>query len=104
MPYHTHCTDPVKDFIDPAVKGTTGILKSIHALCPTVKRVVLTSSSATILNIKSHAKMYNEQSYSPLTLEDAFANPHYGYSTAKVLRPPPSSSSPSTFHTMLTHH
>ncbi|KAL1892812.1 methylglyoxal reductase (NADPH-dependent) gre2 [Ceratocystis pirilliformis] len=48
MPYHTKCSDPIKDFIDPAVKGTTGILNAVHLYGPTIKRVVLTSSSATI--------------------------------------------------------
>ncbi|KKA26155.1 hypothetical protein TD95_003603 [Thielaviopsis punctulata] len=84
MPCHSNCTDPIKDFVDPAVKGTTGILKSIHAYAPTVKRVVLTSSATTLLNLKEHAKLYNEDSYSPLTLEDAYASPHYAYSTSKV--------------------
>ncbi|KAL2884659.1 putative NADPH-dependent methylglyoxal reductaseGRP2 [Ceratocystis lukuohia] len=85
MPYHTNCSDPVKDFIDPAVKGTTGILSAAHLYSPTIKRVVLTSSSATILNIKNHEKMYNEDSYSPLTLEDAMENPHFAYSTGKTI-------------------
>ncbi|KAL5594331.1 hypothetical protein BROUX41_001271 [Berkeleyomyces rouxiae] len=84
MPYHLSCSDPIKDFIDPAVKGTLGILNAVHSYGPSVRRVVLTSSSATIFNIKNHDKTYNEDSYSPLTLEDAMTNPHFAYSTGKV--------------------
>ena len=36
--------------LDPAVIGTTGILKAIKARAPTVKRVVVTSSFAAILD------------------------------------------------------
>jgi len=43
-------TDTQKDLIDPAVIGTTGILKAIKKNAPSVKRVVITSSFASILN------------------------------------------------------
>ena len=39
-PFHFNVTDPKKDLLDPAVIGTTGILKSIKQHAPTVKRVV----------------------------------------------------------------
>ncbi|KAJ3214204.1 methylglyoxal reductase (NADPH-dependent) gre2 [Dinochytrium kinnereticum] len=47
-PFHYNVTDVYKDLIDPAVKGTTGILHSIVKYAPTVKRVVITSSMAAI--------------------------------------------------------
>ncbi|KAG8932119.1 methylglyoxal reductase (NADPH-dependent) gre2 [Tulasnella sp. 408] len=43
--------DP-KDIIDPAVHGTVGILESIKKYAPTVKRVVLTSSIASVYHAK----------------------------------------------------
>jgi nucleoside-diphosphate-sugar epimerase len=46
-PIHVTTHDP-SDVIDPAVKGTTGILESIKAHGQSVKRVVLTSSIAAI--------------------------------------------------------
>lgn len=49
-PFHFNAKDIKKDLIDPAVIGTTGILKSIKASAPTVKRVVVTSSFATIVD------------------------------------------------------
>jgi hypothetical protein len=39
-PFHFNITDPLKDLINPALIGTTGILKSIKKSAPTVKQVV----------------------------------------------------------------
>lgn len=41
------------DIIGPAVKGTAGVLESIKAYAPTVKRVVLTSSVGSIYHQKT---------------------------------------------------
>ncbi|KZV71663.1 D-lactaldehyde dehydrogenase [Peniophora sp. CONT] len=46
-PFHFNFKVP-EDIIDPALKGTTSILESIHAHAPTVKRVVLTASIVSI--------------------------------------------------------
>ncbi|KAH1866223.1 hypothetical protein KXX08_003257 [Aspergillus fumigatus] len=70
-PFHFNVIDPVKDFLDPAIKGTTGILKAIKAYAPTVKRVVITSSFAAIINPKQHAKEYSEENWNPVTWEEA---------------------------------
>lgn len=70
-PYKTKWDDPIKDCLDPAIKGTTGILKSIHAYAPTVKRVVITSSSAAVLKRENHPKSYDESSWSEVTEEQA---------------------------------
>lgn len=63
--------DPVKDFLDPAIKGTTGILKAIKAHAPSVKRVVITSSFASIVNPKQHPQAYSEENWNPVTWEEA---------------------------------
>ena len=39
-PFHFNVTDTKKDLLDPAIIGTTGILKAIKKNAPTVKRVV----------------------------------------------------------------
>lgn len=39
-PFHFNVTDTKKDLLDPAIIGTTGILKAIKNNAPTVKRVV----------------------------------------------------------------
>ncbi|KAL2872450.1 SDR family oxidoreductase [Aspergillus lucknowensis] len=69
-PFHHNVQDPVKDFFDPAIKGTTGILKAIKAYAPSVKRVVVTSSFAAIINPKSHEKVYSEKNWNPVTWEE----------------------------------
>ncbi|KAJ3577809.1 hypothetical protein NPX13_g2752 [Xylaria arbuscula] len=85
-PYHLNVQDPVKDFLDPAIKGTTGLLKSTKAYGPTVKRLVITSSSAAVVNPDNHAKVYDETKWAPTTLEDAIRDPiRYGYTASKVL-------------------
>ncbi|KAL2815354.1 hypothetical protein BJX63DRAFT_390260 [Aspergillus granulosus] len=69
-PFHHNIQDPVKDFLDPAIKGTTGILKAIKAHAPSVKRVVITSSFAAIINVKAHEKVYSEKNWNPVTWEE----------------------------------
>ena len=82
-PYHLSVEDPVKDFLDPAIKGTTGILKSIKAYAPTVKRVVITSSSAAILQLGNHPDVYDESVWADMTWEDGM-DPQKTYKTSKV--------------------
>ncbi|KAI1114094.1 ketoreductase [Nemania sp. NC0429] len=85
-PYHLNVQDPVKDFLDPAIKGTTGLMRSIKQHGPTVRRLVITSSSAAILNPRNHAKVYDESIWAPTTLEDAMKDPNrYAYTASKVL-------------------
>lgn len=85
-PFHYNISDPVKDFLDPAIKGTTGILKAIKAYAPTVKRVVITSSFAAIVNAKEHAKVYSEKVWNPVTWEEAM-DPAQTYRASKVTTP-----------------
>ena len=42
-PFHFNVTDAKKDLLDPAVIGTTGVLKAVKKSAPTVKRVVSTA-------------------------------------------------------------
>ena len=39
-----------EEFLDPAIKGTTELLKAVKAYAPEVKRVIYTSSCAAVLN------------------------------------------------------
>lgn len=77
--------DPIREFLDPAIKGTTGLLRSIKANAPRVKRVVVTSSSAAILNTENHAKVYDESHWAPYSWDDA-KDPQKTYKTSKVAR------------------
>jgi nucleoside-diphosphate-sugar epimerase len=41
-------SDPKNDILDPAIKGTTNILEAVYKF-KTVKRVVITSSMASVI-------------------------------------------------------
>jgi nucleoside-diphosphate-sugar epimerase len=70
-PFFFGHSDPVKEILDPAIKGTTGILKSIKANAPAVKHVVVTSSFAALRQPKPPATPYNEEMWNPVTEEEA---------------------------------
>lgn len=65
------------DLLVPAIKGTTNILKAIEENAPQVKRVVITSSVASILDLDKGLRpgyTYSEEDWNPITY-DAAANP-----------------------------
>lgn len=84
-PFHFNVTDTKKELLDPAVIGTTGILKAIKKSAPTVKRVVITSSFAAIFDqSKSTGKTYSEADWNPVTEAQALENPMNGYRASKT--------------------
>lgn len=84
-PFHYNVTDSKKDMLDPAVIGTTGILKAIKKSAPTVKRVVITSSFAAILDVnRAPGYEYSEKDWSPITEQEALENPMNGYRASKT--------------------
>lgn len=83
-PFHFKVTDPKKDLLDPAIIGTTGILKAVKKSAPTVKRVVITSSFAAITNPTAHEKVYSEANWNPITEEESILNPANGYRASKT--------------------
>ncbi|KAK2765164.1 methylglyoxal reductase (NADPH-dependent) gre2 [Arachnomyces sp. PD_36] len=70
-PFHHNITDAEKDILNPAIHGTVGILKAIKAYAPTVKRVSITSSFASIINPKKHPDCYSEKDWNPVTYPEA---------------------------------
>ena len=87
-PFHFNITTSVqKDLLDPAVIGTTGILKSIKKSAPSVKRVVITSSFASIIDANKGTRpehTYTEADWNPITKEEAPQNPGNGYRASKT--------------------
>lgn len=86
-PFHFKINDVKKDLLDPAIQGTTGILKAIKASAPSVKRVVITSSFASILtpdlgNRPGH--VYSEADWNPITPEESVLNSVNGYRGSKT--------------------
>ncbi|KAF3766421.1 NAD(P)-binding protein [Cryphonectria parasitica EP155] len=87
-PFHFKINDPQKDLIDPAVIGTTGILKAITKSAPGVKRVVITSSFAAILDkdkITDPNATFTEKSWNPVTIDEIHESPAIAYRASKKL-------------------
>ncbi|KAK3344244.1 hypothetical protein B0T25DRAFT_573196 [Lasiosphaeria hispida] len=87
-PFHFHFKDPKTELIDPAVIGTTGILKAIARSASSVKRVVVTSSFAAIVDeatISNPATVFSEASWNPVTLADIHNSPATAYRASKTL-------------------
>lgn len=86
-PFHFNVTDVQKQLLDPAIIGTTGILKSIKKSAPTVKRVVITSSFASIIDGSKGVRpghTYSEKDWNPVTHEEALKDPSTGYRGSKT--------------------
>lgn len=86
-PFHFNVTNVQQDLLDPAIKGTTGLLKSIVKNAPTVKYVVITSSFASVVNpFKGSwpAHTYTERDWNPITLEQASEDIPNGYRASKT--------------------
>ncbi|CZR63142.1 probable dihydroflavonol-4-reductase [Phialocephala subalpina] len=65
-----------KEFLDPAIKGTLEVLKSVKKNAPSVKRIVITSSCAAVVNFSapidaSPQKIYTEEDWNPTSWEGA---------------------------------
>ncbi|KAB5576336.1 hypothetical protein GE09DRAFT_1024462 [Coniochaeta sp. 2T2.1] len=87
-PFHFNVTNVEKDLLNPAILGTTGILKSIKNHAPTVKRVVYTSAFAAVFNpFKGNwpEHTYTEEDWNPMTYEQSLGDPISGYTGSKLL-------------------
>jgi len=85
-PFHFNVTDTKKDLLDPAIQGTIGVLQAAKKYAPSVKRVVITSSFASILDSTKGTwpdHTYAEADWNPMSLADAEANPAAGYRASK---------------------
>ncbi|RDW62282.1 NAD(P)-binding protein-19 [Coleophoma cylindrospora] len=78
------------DFLDPAIKGTLEVLKSVKAHAPEVKRIVITSSCAAVVDFTadpfaSPQKVYTEDDWNPMTVEKALGaeNLNFFYQVSK---------------------
>jgi len=63
------------EFLDPAIKGTLGLLKAVKDHAPKVKRVVYTGSCASIIDYtllsSDPPKLYDERDWNPITWDKA---------------------------------
>jgi nucleoside-diphosphate-sugar epimerase len=75
-PFLYSVANDARDFLDPAIKGTTELLKSVKKTAPGVKRVIITSSFAAIGGfgqVDDAGKTYTSADWNPVTWEDALA-------------------------------
>lgn len=78
-----------EEFLEPAIKGTLEVLKAVKEFAPTVKRVVLTSSCAAVVDFSAPftgdpRKVYTEEDWNPTTWEGALTGtPNTGYQASK---------------------
>ncbi|KAL8789689.1 MAG: hypothetical protein Q9195_006686 [Heterodermia aff. obscurata] len=85
-PYHYMVTDNQHDMLDPAIEETKAILSAICKSAPRVKRVVITSAFAAIVDtFRTEHYTYSEKDWNPVTLDYARAAPLGGYRGSKTL-------------------
>lgn len=87
-PFHFKWSDPQKELIDPAVNGTSGILKAIKRSAPSVRRVVVTSSFAAIIDeahLSDPSHTFSEESWNPDTIADIHRSAPTAYRVSKTL-------------------
>ncbi|QRV98097.1 NADPH-dependent methylglyoxal reductase GRE2 protein [Ceratobasidium sp. AG-Ba] len=87
-PVISNAKDVRNELLIPAIQGTTEILKAVKAHAPTVKRVVVTSSNAAIVDRSKGNRpgyVYSEKDWHPVTAEDAESEPKLGYFASKTL-------------------
>jgi len=73
-PFVTSVEDNERDLLKPAIRGTTNVLESIQKQAPKVKRVVITSSFAAIIDLVQGPRpgyTYSEKDWNPVTYEAA---------------------------------
>ncbi|WEW60454.1 Glycine-rich RNA-binding protein 2, mitochondrial [Emydomyces testavorans] len=93
-PFHFRITDAYEDLIKPAINGTVGILRAIKNSAPTVKRVVITSSFAAMIDVtKPSTYVYSEvwpylhqahDDWNPMSEAQAGSSPMMGYRASKT--------------------
>ncbi|CAE7215609.1 unnamed protein product [Rhizoctonia solani] len=72
-PFHFNAEDP-QVLIEPAVKGTLEILASVHKYAPTVRRIVITSSVAAIMDgSKPTGTVFTENDWNTFSLREVEA-------------------------------
>ncbi|TGJ88146.1 hypothetical protein E0Z10_g672 [Xylaria hypoxylon] len=88
-PFHFKWKDAKTEVLDPAIKGTTSILEAVKKYAPTVKRVIVTSSFAAILDaseLENASRTWSEADWNPNTYEDGITgHPGVTYRVSKTL-------------------
>ncbi|RYO84985.1 hypothetical protein DL762_005396 [Monosporascus cannonballus] len=73
-PFVLNPEDNVKDLLEPAINGSVAILEAAKRWGPSVTRVVVTSSFASIVDLNQGTRAgytYDEKDWNPMTFEEA---------------------------------
>lgn len=90
-PFHYDTSDPVANFLQPAVQGTEVFLDAVQRYCgASLKRVVLLSSFAAVRDPAREAAggggvVYDERDWNPVGWDEAVAEPSRAYQGSKTL-------------------
>ncbi|KAJ7737805.1 D-lactaldehyde dehydrogenase [Mycena maculata] len=79
-PFHMKADDPA-ELLDPAIKGTVGMLESARRFGTSVKRIVVTSSSAAVLSELN----WNDEDVKEVEEKGRAAGPAVKYCASKTL-------------------
>jgi len=83
-PFTSKITDPQRDLVDPALKGTRNVLASVERT-PSVKRVVLTSSCAAIIGDAIDCEGYPNGMGTEAQWNSTSSVEHQAYSYSKTV-------------------
>ncbi|GFF22146.1 putative NADPH-dependent methylglyoxal reductase GRP2 [Aspergillus udagawae] len=87
-PFRYSITDIQRELLDPAIIGTVALLEAVQKNAPSVKKVIVTSSFASIINsYKGNSwvdHVYSEEDWNPITPSDAHVNALNGYRASKT--------------------
>ncbi|KAJ5986027.1 methylglyoxal reductase (NADPH-dependent) gre2 [Penicillium canescens] len=87
-PFRYSITDIQRELLDPAIIGTIALLEAVRKNAPSTKKVIVTSSFASIINsYKGNSwvdHIYSEEDWNPIILSDAHLNPLNGYRASKT--------------------
>ncbi|KIN07192.1 hypothetical protein OIDMADRAFT_99439 [Oidiodendron maius Zn] len=88
-PFILDAKDYEKELFTPAVNGTLFILQAAKAHAPGVRRIVITSSFASVLDVTKGLRpgyVYTETNWNPMTVEETHAaGPSPAYLVSKTL-------------------
>ncbi|KAK5992932.1 Putative uncharacterized oxidoreductase [Cladobotryum mycophilum] len=73
-PFRLEVENNERDLLVPAIEGTSNVLESIHKHAPQVKRVVITSSFAALVDLSKGLRpghVYTEKDWNPATFEES---------------------------------
>ncbi|KAL7941323.1 NAD(P)-binding protein [Trichoderma barbatum] len=86
-PFILNATDFEKELLQPAIQGTTSVLEAAQKYNPSISRIVVTSSFASVLDPMQGQRpgyVYKEADWNPITVEQANSNPVMAYLASKT--------------------